>query len=92
MRAANERLLRKRLADPALGNLNEDQRRAVIVREDRTLIVAGAGTGKIHTMVARARDTVCTEVDLWRDGRHRALGDTRGRHGFPLNGRTTTGG
>ena len=61
-RAANERLLRKRLADPALANLNEDQRRAVIVQEDRTLIVAGAGTGKTHTMVAKARDTVRTGI------------------------------
>ena len=57
-RVRNERLLRKRLADPALASLNEDQRRAVIVQEDRTLIVAGAGTGKTHTMVAKARDTV----------------------------------
>ena len=44
-KAANEQLLKKRLADPALGDLNADQRRAVIVQEDRTLIVAGAGTG-----------------------------------------------
>ena len=57
-KTANERFLRKRLTDPALANLNEDQRRAVIVQEDRTLIVAGAGTGKTHTMVAKARDTV----------------------------------
>ena len=56
-RRANERVLRKRLTDPTLANLNEDQRRAVIVQEDRTLIVAGAGTGKTHTMVAKARDT-----------------------------------
>ena len=61
-RAANERLLRKRLADPALRDLNADQRRAVIVQEDRTLIVAGAGTGKTHTMVAKARDTVRTGI------------------------------
>ena len=61
-RRANERLLRKRLADPALANLNEDQRRAVIVQEDRTLIVAGAGTGKTHTMVAKARDSVRTGI------------------------------
>ena len=59
---ANERLLHKRLQDPALANLNEDQRRAVIVQEDRTLIVAGAGTGKTHTMVAKARDTVRTGI------------------------------
>ena len=61
-RAANERLLRKRLADPALSSLNEDQRRAVIVQENRTLIVAGAGTGKTHTMVAKARDSVRTGI------------------------------
>ena len=57
-KATNERFVRKRLGDPTLANLNEDQRRAVIVQEDRTLIVAGAGTGKTHTMVAKARDTV----------------------------------
>ena len=61
-RTANERLLRNRLADPALANLNQDQRRAVIVQEDRTLIVAGAGTGKTHTMVAKARDSVRTGI------------------------------
>ena len=61
-KAANERLLWKRLPDPALRNLNEDQRRAVIVQEDRTLIVAGAGTGKTHTMVAKARDSVRTGI------------------------------
>ena len=52
-RRANERLLRKRLADAALANLNEDQRRTVIVQEDRTLTVAGAGTGQTHTMAER---------------------------------------
>ena len=57
-RSANERLLQRRLEDPVLAKLNEDQRRAVIVQEDRTLIVAGAGTGKTETMVAKARDTV----------------------------------
>ena len=61
-RTANERLLEMRLADPALASLNEDQRRAVIVQEDRTLIVAGAGTGKTHTMVAKARDSVRTGI------------------------------
>ena len=61
-KTSNERLLRKRLEDPALANLNEDQRRAIIVQEDRTLIVAGAGTGKTHTMVAKARDTVRTGI------------------------------
>ena len=50
-KAANERFLRKRLGDPALANLNEDQRRAVIVGEDRTLtlrIVAGREPGEAH--------------------------------------------
>ena len=61
-RAGNERTLRKRLTDPALSVLNEDQRRAVIIQEDRTLIVAGAGTGKTHTMVAKARDTARTGI------------------------------
>ena len=61
-RAGNEKALRKRFADPALHDLNSDQRRAVIVQEDRTLIVAGAGTGKTHTMVAKARDTVRTGI------------------------------
>ena len=61
-RAGNERTLQKRLTDPALSVLNEDQRRAVIVQEDRTLIVAGAGTGKTHTMVAKARDSVRTGI------------------------------
>ena len=49
--------MNERLADPALAELNEEQRRAVIVQEDRTVIVAGAGTGKTFTMVAKARDT-----------------------------------
>ena len=53
-RTANERLIRMRLADPVLSDPNEDQRRAVIVQEDRTLIVARAGTWKAHTMVGKA--------------------------------------
>ena len=56
----NRRVLKNRLADPALGILNQEQRQAVLVQEDRTLIVAGAGTGKTYTMVAKARDTVRT--------------------------------
>ena len=57
-KASNRRFLEKRLGDAALGILNAEQRRAVLVQEDRTLIVAGAGTGKTYTMVAKARDTV----------------------------------
>ena len=57
-RAANSRYLAKRMADPALARLNREQRRAVLVQEDRTLVIAGAGTGKTYTMVEKARDTV----------------------------------
>ena len=57
-KARNRQLLNERLDDPLLAELNEEQRRAVIVQEDRTLIVAGAGTGKTYTMVAKAHDTV----------------------------------
>ena len=42
--------------------LNEEQRRAVLIQEDRTLIVARAETGKTHTMVEKARDTVRTGI------------------------------
>ncbi len=57
-KAQNELYVKKRLTDPILATLNEDQRRAVLVQEDRTCVVAGAGTGKTHTMVAKAHDTV----------------------------------
>ena len=59
-RAVNQCLLEGRRADPALASLNDEQRRAVLIQEDCTLIVAGAGTGKTHTMVEKARDTVRT--------------------------------
>ena len=61
-KARNRCLLNERIADPLLAELNEEQRRAVIVQEDRTLIVAGAGTGKTYTMVAKAHDTVRTGI------------------------------
>ena len=61
-RARNRRLLNERLDDPLFAELNEEQRRAVIVQEDRTLIVAGAGTGKTYTMVAKAQDTLRTGI------------------------------
>ena len=60
--STNRRLLQQRFRDPAFGQLNEEQRRSVVVQEDRTLIVAGAGTGKTYTMVAKARDTVRTGI------------------------------
>ena len=59
----NARYLRARDADPALRELNPEQRRAVLTDDDRCLIVAGAGTGKTHTLVAKIRDLI---------GQHRA--------------------
>ena len=59
-RAANRRLLARRHNDPALASLNPEQRQAVLTQEDCTVVVAGAGTGKTHTMVEKTRDTVRT--------------------------------
>ena len=61
-KANNRRLLNRRLTDPLFAELNQEQRRAVLVQEDRTLIVAGAGTGKTYTLVAKAWDTVRTGI------------------------------
>ena len=61
-RAANRRLLARRRNDPALASLNPEQRQAVLTQEDCTVVVAGAGTGKTHTMVEKARDTVRTGI------------------------------
>ena len=61
-RASNRRFLARRMADASLAGLNEEQRRAVLVQEDRTLVIAGAGTGKTHTMVEKAKDTVRTGI------------------------------
>ena len=54
----NERYLRARDADPALRELNPEQRRAVLTDDDRCLVVAGAGTGKTHMLVAKIRDLI----------------------------------
>lgn len=40
--------------DPKI-HLDDDQRRAVVSNADRALVIAGAGTGKTTTMVARAK-------------------------------------
>lgn len=56
--AHNKKLIKVRRNDPQLASLNEKQKAAVVTQEDRTLIVAGAGTGKTHTMVAKAFDTI----------------------------------
>ena len=61
-RAANRRLLARRRNDRALASLNPEQRQAVLTQEDCTVVVAGAGTGKTHTMVEKARDTVRTGI------------------------------
>ena len=59
---ANRALLARRMRDPDLAHLNRDQRRAVIIHGDRTLVMASAGTGKTHAMVAKARDAVRTGI------------------------------
>ena len=58
----NDTYLRYRSADPELVGLNVEQRKAVLVQEDRTLVIAGAGTGKTHMMVAKAHDTVRARI------------------------------
>lgn len=56
---SNQRYLRRRSKDdPDLAPLNRDQRQAVLIQDDRTGVIAAAGTGKTHTMVAKAHDTV----------------------------------
>lgn len=61
-RKLNDMFLERRCLDPELAGLNVEQRKAVMTQEDRTLIIAGAGTGKTHTMVAKAHDTVRTGI------------------------------
>lgn len=76
---------RGRQIDPVLSGLNEEQRRAVLVHKDRTLIVAGAGTGRTHTMVAKAsaRETVRRGIArLIRD----VQAESRGGNPFPQRG------
>ena len=57
-RKLNTAYVRRRTKDPALAELNPKQKLAVLMQEDRTLVVAGAGTGKTRTLVAKAYDTV----------------------------------
>ena len=50
----NAGVVRQADADPLLRTLDKHQRRAAVCFEDRTLVTAGAGSGKTRTMVARA--------------------------------------
>ena len=57
---ANERYVSARMAarSPTLVGLNPEQARAVATGEDTNLVVAGAGTGKTHTLIAKIRDLI----------------------------------
>ena len=53
-REAHNRLVSSRLAsDPALADLNEAQRRAVVNLDDRVFVTAGAGSGKTRVIVEK---------------------------------------
>ena len=53
-KAWNTDVVRHADTDPMLKSLDKHQRRAAVCFEDRTLVTAGAGSGKTRTMVARA--------------------------------------
>ena len=53
-KAWNAEAFRHADTDPVLQTLDKHQRRAAACFEDRTLVTAGAGSGKTRTMVARA--------------------------------------
>ena len=58
-REAHNRLLSSRSAsDPALADLNEAQRRAVVNLDDRVFVTAGAGSGKTRVIVEKVRHVV----------------------------------
>ena len=53
-KANNQRFLQSSLGHPRLSSLNEEQRRAVVIDEDRNLVVAAAGSGKTSVIVSKA--------------------------------------
>ena len=59
---ANARYVEARMAaadsDPVLAGLHPAQQRAVLCREDAQAMLAGAGTGKTHTIVAKVEDAL----------------------------------
>ena len=58
-REAHNRLLLSRSAsDPALADLNEAQRRAVVNLDDRVFVTAGAGSGKTTVITEKVRHVV----------------------------------
>ena len=58
-REAHNRLLSSRsVSDPALADLNEAQRRAVVNLDDRVFVTAGAGSGKTRVIVEKVRHVV----------------------------------
>ena len=57
--AHNRRLLSRSASDPALADLNEAQRGAVVNLDDRVFVTAGAGSGKTRVIVEKVRHVVC---------------------------------
>lgn len=55
---ANRRYMQARWHDPALAALNSEQREAVLVDDDRHLVVAGAGSGKTLLLADKVRDLI----------------------------------
>lgn len=65
-KAANQRYIERRMRgaerDPVLRDLDDHQRRAVVVGEEAQCVLAGAGTGKTHTLIAKIRDRLAQGV------------------------------
>lgn len=57
-KAHNGLLLSRAASDPALADLNEAQRRAVVNLDDRLFVTAGAGSGKTRVIVEKVRHVV----------------------------------
>ena len=62
-RASNRKRVQAASAEPALAGLNNEQLEAVTTDALRCRVIAGAGTGKTHVMVEKARRWVRDGID-----------------------------